>query len=218
MAQLSKLSLRGYLMFVAATVVVVVVATLVALSWQIAGRTDAYVERLATQAQLLIAVTSLVFSMVLAATTVYFASATRSLERMTAESLADQRQDRLRAQADMVSAWTAHVEVAQGNEEPTCVATIQLRNASAAPIYRCSAVARPHWGDFEPANATEVGGAYWAVLPPGDLTIELDVDPLPELLTAPPVELMFTDAAGRHWRRRVDGVLEPLELNSGGVC
>ncbi len=99
------------------------------------------------------------------------------------------------------------------------LARVVVRNASPVPVFKCTVLVRPHWDPFPPTSHVDVGsGRYWAVLPPGDVAEWVEASPADGLLTLPPVDIMFTDAAGLHWLRRGDGKLESLDENLGGVC
>ena len=151
--------------------------------------------------------------------------------RTLQEEVAERRAEQRAGQANLVSAWVDSddgVAPAGSVEYRTPMfentewhsVLVKVRNGSDLPIYRLQVLVRPFFDDF-PLQALHAGtsGQFWAVLPPQALEHErLDVEKLTELLTAPPVEITFTDAGGRHWHRNVDGKLKEITDNPGGVC
>jgi hypothetical protein len=204
----------------AGSLVLIILAVVVLASWKIAGSTAPEVDRAIAQAELLIAALGLVVTVALVAITLWYARLTKQLADSAASTLEGEHHDRATAQASKVSVWAVGYEdsVYEAADRRRNV-SVRIRNASDTPVFRCTVLVRPYWGEFPATSASDAGNAgYWAVLPPGDETSTLPCDPLPDLLTLPPVELVFTDANGRHWHRRCDGTLVELDDNPGGVC
>lgn len=125
--------------------------------------------------------------------------------------------ERKAAQASLVSAWS----ISEETRGEGAGVVVRFRSASELPIYRCTIIVRPDWGEYVPSAASDGEGTFYSVIGPGsgDESFVIPAkDPPTDLLTLPPAEIMFTDAAGAHWRRRTDGRLEPLADNVGGAC
>lgn len=220
-----SLAVVGWVVGLSVVFVVVVVGGVV---WQIAGRSDPAVERLVAQTQLIGATLGLFLSTMLTAATLYYAALTRRMANAAVASVEHQVLDRTRAQADHVSAWVTAIDSPTdrpglhedaGNNGKQLVARVAVRNASPVPVFSCTVLVRPHWGAFPPTSHVDAGsGRFWAVLPPGDVAEWLDAEPAADLLSLPPVDIIFTDAGGLHWLRRGNGNLESLDENPGGAC
>ena len=132
------------------------------------------------------------------------------------------RADTRDTQSGRVAAWIADWALAK----PTAVI---VRNGSDLPVYQSIAWlvlatgAGPQTGEdlmaeFKRAVANEDldlwmemhRPAMIAVIAPGEQAAELPPWPGGGMSTSPGVEIAFSDAAGRHWIRRVDGRLEGI--------
>lgn len=111
------------------------------------------------------------------------------------------REDARKAQAQHIAAWMLGES------------TAKLANSSPQPVYRVIVWtvfilgAGPHTG--EEAAPGDPSRTY-AVLPPGDIEIELPHIDL-GMSARPGLEIAFTDAAGLHWIRRSDGELVSID-------
>jgi hypothetical protein len=119
--------------------------------------------------------------------------------------------DRTRGQARGVAVWTRIAGQHNSNEVRR---EIIVRNSSDTPIYNCVAFASQYWEPPEFNFSVQIG-----TLPPDeDCVTEIPEGELsdPEVVRGPRVEVAFTDARGRHWRRLSSGELEeqhePAEL------
>jgi len=138
------------------------------------------------------------------------------------EEFAAMEQDKRKGQARLVSAWCASfgerfiddmtASILPGEKNEVSVA---YRNRSEEPVFACNVYVGSDLGPD--AKWTR---AWLDVLPPGfDDILTVRTRLTPGLLTLPPVEMRFTDASGRHWHRRGNGVLEQLAENSdNGPC
>jgi len=129
----------------------------------------------------------------------------------------DARRRELReAQARKVSAWIDSYSMPAGSPVAIGVAAAVLLNSSDGPVYHVIVWLVVSYGSG-PRTGEEVGDredwrpAAIDVLPPGRSSAEL-----PwfggGMHTRTGVELAFTDSAGRHWIRRVDGRLEESQV------
>jgi hypothetical protein len=113
-------------------------------------------------------------------------------------------------QARRISGWLT----SYGLDEPTAG---QLANNSDEPVYRLVVWLVRWQGGGGPATgeeqvrleATNLTPVTIANLPPGRYTIHLPPF-VGGMMARPGIEIGFTDAAGRHWIRRVDGRLESI--------
>ena len=189
---------------------------------------------LVAQNQLLLGAASLVLAGVVARATSKSVKLTHDLAADSArnralqeEQRAEDQADRQAAQARLVSCWVTGVERHRSDlglppapDAEVLAVGVLVRNASALPVYNCTAIVRPGWVETTPAAAFAAGSAaYLPVVPPGDSTCRIDPVTVPaELLTEPPITLSFTDTDGHHWYRDTDGTLRPIDHNPGGVC
>jgi hypothetical protein len=110
----------------------------------------------------------------------------------------DREDDRHREQARLVAAWCIGRERVVG-------ATIAVTNRSDEPVYGCCPRVKSTWGPGHDLKWVNVG-----VLPPASTrNVEIPIK-FPRAMgdILPPVEVTFTDSAGRHWRRRDNGSLQ----------
>lgn len=131
----------------------------------------------------------------------------RQLKLQQAE-LREAQADRVREQASHVSAW-----VSGWSRNPSdimnTVVDLRVVNTSGEPVYEVVVIVKDDWV----ADATYWTTSRKTVLPPGqpEWTPRLSVSLAPlDQDVSPPVEVRFTDAAGRHWRRTQEGRLEVL--------
>jgi hypothetical protein len=118
-------------------------------------------------------------------------------------------------QASRISAWISNApgrEVPISGPWPTIA---EILNASDQPVYRVIVWMVFYAGGLyttgeDAARDDERGPATALVLPPGRYRVRLPVFD-PGMLKRPAVEIAFTDASGRHWIRRQDGRLDPIE-------
>jgi hypothetical protein len=126
-----------------------------------------------------------------------------------------QNEERRRSQADKVSGWV--LDVTRDSEATPRDVRFAIRNASDLPVYECIVAVRPTWQDWKPTDQQTAGGLGLRTIAP-DATVETELTDLSDLtpeLLAVPVEFMFTDAGGRHWRRDINGTLSQIKTNSG---
>lgn len=130
--------------------------------------------------------------------------------------------DRKRAQAKQVSAWINLLGTFKGMLTGL-KSEITLNNSSGVPVYGVLAfmVLRQGAGP-QTGEGIAQGDHGWAgvgddmmptpvdVLPPGAWVVERPVFSGAGMHHLPGVEIAFTDAAGYHWIRRVDGRLEEI--------
>lgn len=136
-----------------------------------------------------------------------FAVALMLLARELAERTRRREQDE-RHQAQLVSAWVIDPPPRGGSVRNVDIlhpddVWIGWRNGSQEPVHRVVVRIYPGFTDTTPIEAR------WEVWPPD--STGCDAVPMminPELMVRPPVELSFTDSAGRHWVRSTAGQLE----------
>ncbi len=124
-------------------------------------------------------------------------------------------EDRRKDQARFVSAWV--VGTSPQNPASTQLSVnVQYRNGSEEPIFGCNLYALHDYGP----DAETTARAFIGVVPPhGSSTRDFRAQVVEGLLTDPPIEIRFTDSRGRHWRRRHDGQLIPMNENpDNGPC
>jgi hypothetical protein len=148
------------------------------------------------------------------------------LLRKELEARREDVEDRRRAQARLVAAWTDYQPVPGMLGPPIATPPHEhvffVRNGSEEPVYDVSVtmVAKdsPFAGDPEAARREDGGleagavGAYFSLVPPGECirnTIPAEIVPGPY----PPCSLSFTDAQERRWKRFPNGRLQgPPEI------
>lgn len=118
-----------------------------------------------------------------------------------------------RAQAEKFWAWFAPVNTSTGSGTPIC-----FHNGSDLFIYEAVAVLRdwrtganaPDPTDpIEPAMGIE-SVAIAVAVPPGETIRMMAADAFGAMGFRAGIEVGFTDAAGRHWRRSIGGPLQEL--------
>lgn len=129
----------------------------------------------------------------------------------------DRQEDRRSEQAKFVSAWASNWQPLPrmaGALPPDPLAdtvesgvVVRIRNASEEPVWNVGLMVWSHWG-VEAKNVF----TPLQLIPPGETRVADVTIALPkEMSISPPVELVFTDAAGRHWHRDAEGRLETPE-------
>ena len=112
------------------------------------------------------------------------------------------RQREERAQASEVSAW---FYLAKGER-----VWAALSNASKEPVYQVIVMLSAFQGAGPPASASSQSRSFLSTLPPGRFYVSMPWDGHATGLRFG-FELCFTDAAGRHWVRHVDGQLDRID-------
>jgi hypothetical protein len=123
--------------------------------------------------------------------------------------------ERLRKQAEQITAWLIPYEGEQEHPHLVCVG-LRLKNASDQVIYDLIAeivavqgAARDTGiGDTEERNREL--GTLVGTLPPGELTTRIETYGGGMFLRYG-VEIAFQDAAGRYWLRRGNGLLKQID-------
>jgi hypothetical protein len=118
------------------------------------------------------------------------------------------------AQARLVSAWASQIE--RTADGPRYSVTVTLKNNSDEPIYGLRAAVGPGWSARD-RSYTELDLVY--VMPPKshkdeEVSIQLHRHPADAAESLPveslPVELIFSDTAGRFWHRDRNGELTQI--------
>jgi hypothetical protein len=122
------------------------------------------------------------------------------------------KRDLREAQARKIAAWIDSYSMPAGSPVATGVATAVLLNASDSPVYHVIVWLVVSYGPG-PGTGEEVGDredwrpAAIDLLPPGRSSAALPwFGGGMHMRTG--IEIAFTDSAGRHWIRRVDGRLD----------
>ncbi len=131
------------------------------------------------------------------------------LLRITRREQSEQHDEQRKAQARLVSAWPTAKE--HDGDSPRDTVTIVLQNASNEPIYSLRAAVGWAWTG-ENIGYQELRLDY--VMPPKSRQRKpISIDG-PRLAggsqTSPPVELIFSDAAGKYWHRDRYGSLTEI--------
>jgi len=113
------------------------------------------------------------------------------------------------AQARLVSAWSSQIQRAA--DGPRYSVTVTLKNNSDEPIYGLRAAVGPGWSASD-RSYTELDLVY--VMPPKshkdeEVSIQLHRQPA-DAAESLPVELIFSDTAGRFWHRDRNGELTQI--------
>lgn len=129
---------------------------------------------------------------------------------------AEERELRRREHARTVAVWLDDRKVSYSSRVHDFETKICVKNASSWPVDNCVAyVLHPIGGPPDDPAAHEAYEVVMGTVPPGE-RLDHDVPQayidrgrviFPGLLA----EVTFTDSAGIHWRRRVDGSLEEQE-------
>ena len=136
------------------------------------------------------------------------------------EARAEERELQRREHARTVAVWLDDREVAYMPDVTGFDTKVHVKNASSWPVDNCVAylihpvggpLDDPDHPDHLPALELVVG-----TLPPGETVTETVgqecIDRERVIFPGLVAEVAFTDSAGIHWRRRVDGSLEEQDL------
>jgi len=133
------------------------------------------------------------------------------------ESRSEERELRRREHARTVAVWVDDREafIAEG-VAPTYETTMHVKNASSWPVHNCVAyLIHPIAGPADdPAHPDHLAASELVIgaVPPGETVSEVvDQDCIDRDRVIFPglvAEVAFTDSAGLHWRRLVDGTLQ----------
>lgn len=135
---------------------------------------------------------------------------TWALLLITRREQRSQESDQRQAQAHRVSGWSDRSE--QVGDTAMHAITVSVQNASNEPVYGVRAAVGAAWfGDRIPHKELKL--RY--VLPPKcdqqeTVNLELHRSAAGGYEPAPPVELIFRDAAGRYWHRNRNGGLTEI--------
>lgn len=131
------------------------------------------------------------------------------LLRITRREQSEQHDEQRKSQARLISAWPTAKE--HDGDSPRDTVTIVLQNASNEPIYSLRAAVGWAWTG-ENIDYQELRLDY--VMPPKSRQRKLISIDWPRLpggsQTSPPVELIFSDAAGKYWHRDRYGSLTEI--------
>jgi hypothetical protein len=131
------------------------------------------------------------------------------LLRITRREQTAQQDEQRRAQARLISAWPAGAK--HDGDGPRDSVTIVLQNESNEPIYSLRAAVGRAWTG-EKIGYREARLDY--IMPPKskqEQPVPVDWPRLPDgAQISPPVELIFSDAAGKFWHRDRYGALTEI--------
>lgn len=132
---------------------------------------------------------------------------TYGLLRITRREQRELQAEKRQAQARLISAWTGQLQRVPG--DPAYSVKVTLRNSSHEPVYGLRAAVGFSWST-KGSKFAEAKIVY--LMPPGrsqQENVELDSTQRRADATGPPlpVELLFSDAAGKHWHRNRYGRL-----------
>jgi hypothetical protein len=118
--------------------------------------------------------------------------------------------EKTEAQARLVSAWTSHLQLAP--DRSACSVTVTLKNSGSEPIYGLRVAVGSGWTAKKP-DYSELELVY--VLPPKseqdkDTVVQLDTTQNAAGQSTLPVEMLFSDGAGRYWHRDRQGRLSQI--------
>lgn len=135
---------------------------------------------------------------------------TYRLLRITRREQRDLQAEKRQAQARLISAWTGQLQ--QVSSDPACSVVVTLQNSSHEPVYGLRAAVGFTWST-EGSKFAEAKIVY-LMRPKSSQDEKVELESTQWATGAagppPPVELLFSDAAGKHWHRNRYGLLAEI--------
>jgi hypothetical protein len=135
---------------------------------------------------------------------------TYRLLRITRREQRTLQVEKRQAQARLVSAWTSQVQPTSGSSVSSI--TVTLQNSSHEPVYGLRVAVGSRWAERQ-ITYDELDLLY--IMPPKsqqeiETVLQLADARNGEVESTLPVELLFSDAAGRYWHRNQQGGLTEI--------